>query len=138
MVNNVRIAGLVVAGASLLLFGGCGDDKDDKQAKGTIKPPVLSADIKLTADEKSGGFDKRTATAKPGTVKITVENPSESKGKHGVGIDGGVYKNIPGAIAKPGGRVSLTVDLKEGKYEIFDPHQKNRDAGYEVKLTVKK
>jgi hypothetical protein len=123
---------------ALLLLAGCGDDKKDSGATPAIKPPQISSDIQLIADEKSSSFNKSSATAKEGTIKITVTNPASNSGQHGVGIDGGVYKNVKGAPVKPGRATSLTVAVKPGKYEIFDSYKNNRDDGYVTSLTVKK
>ncbi|HEV7917960.1 MAG TPA: hypothetical protein VGO97_00145 [Solirubrobacterales bacterium] len=124
---------------TVLLLAGCGDDKKDPKdpnAKGT--PPKFSSTIKLAIDEKTGKFTKSSATAKPGVVLITVSVPASAKGKHGVGIDGGAYKNIDGAPVKPGLQTSLTIDAKPGKYEIYDSYKNNRKAGYVTTLNVKK
>ena len=119
---------------SLLLLAGCGDDKGDG-ASGEVSPPKLSGDITLEA-EKSG-FNKSSVTAKPGTIKITVVNPTDSDTQHGVGIDGGTYKDVKGAPVKPGRSTSLTVAVKAGTYTIFDSYKDNREKGFETKLTVK-
>lgn len=118
------------------LLAGCGDDKDGDGASQAVKPPKLSGDIALTA-EKSG-FDKSSVTAKPGTIKITVTNPTNSGTEHGVGITGGDYKDVKGAPVKAGRSTSLTVAVKEGTYTIFDSYKDNREKGFETKLTVKK
>lgn len=123
---------------ALLLLAGCGDDKKESGSTPVVKPPVISSDIQLIADEDSSSFNKSSATAKEGTIKITVTNPSTNSGQHGVGIDGGVYKNVNGAPVKPGRATSLTVAVKPGKYEIYDSYKNNRDAGFVTKLTVKK
>ena len=128
--------------AALLLLAGCGDDKGgDKNGKGpsaSPKIPPIVADIALTANEKTSSFDKNAVTSpKEGTIKITVTNPPSNKGQHGVGIDGGVYKNVKGAPVKPGRATSLTVAVKKGKYEIFDSYKDNRSKGYTTTLTVK-
>lgn len=136
MIRNTRAIALISALLAVGLLTGCGDDdkKDDKANE--VKPPKLSGDITLNV--KDDGFDKKTATAKPGTIKITVVVPSDVKGQHGVGIDGGDYKDVKGAPVKPGRSTSLTVAVKEGKYTIFDSYKNNRDKGFETALTVKK
>ena len=130
--TGVRTASLLIGVLSLLLLAGCGDDKKDSGPTGVVK---LSSEVKITAE--NDGFDPKTATAKPGTIKITVTVPSSAKGKHGVGIDGGQYKDIPGAAVAPGRSTSLTVAVTKGSYTIFDPYKNNRDKGFETKLTVK-
>jgi plastocyanin len=123
---------------ALLLLSGCGSDNKGDSSSSAVKPPILSGDITLNVDESTSSFDKSTAKAKPGTIKITVVNPADAKGQHGVGIDGGAYKDVKGAAVKPGRSTSLTVAVKEGNYTIFDSYKNNRNKGYETKLTVAK
>ena len=135
MNRNTRVIALISALFAIGLLAGCGSD-DKKSEEGDVKGPELSGDITLTVEKN--GFDKATATAKPGTIKITVAVPADAKGQHGVGIDGGDYKDVKGAPVKPGRSTSLTVLVKEGKYTIFDSYKNNRDKGFETELTVKK
>jgi hypothetical protein len=118
---------------ALLLLAGCGDDKDGEGA--TPAAPKLSSSIDLVVGD--GSFNKKEVTAKPGTIKITVTVPPKADGKHGVGIDGGQYKDIKGAPVAPGRSTSLTVAVVKGKYTIFDSYKNNREEGYETTLTVK-
>lgn len=136
MIGKVRLIGVATAVASLMLLGGCGDKKNDKGATGKIAAPVLSADLTIKVDESSKTFKINKNKAKTGTVKLTVDNPSTNKGQHGIGIDGGVYKDIDGAAVKPGRKTSLTVDLKPGNYEIYDSYKNNRAKGYTTKIKV--
>lgn len=130
--RGVRLVTMLAGLAALLLLAGCGDDKKDTTAAtGQVK---LSSTIDLTAE--NDGFNKKAVTAKPGTIKITVSVPADAKGKHGVGIDGGQYKDVKGAPVAPGRSTSLTVAVKKGNYTIFDSYKKNREKGYETKLTV--
>lgn len=123
---------------ALGLFAGCGDDETEGPSGATAKVKI-SSDIQLTADEDKSAFSKTEVSGKPGTVKITISVPDDAKGQHGVGIQGGVYKQpVDGAPVKPGLSTSLTVDLKPGEYTIFDSYKKNRDKGYETTLTVAK
>lgn len=131
--TGIRAASLLIGLLSLLLLAGCGDDKKDSGPTSVVK---LSSEINLTVEKD--GFNKTAVTAKPGTIKITVDVPSSASGKHGVGIDGGQYKNIAGAAVAPGRSTSLTVAVTPDTYTIYDPYKNNRDKGYETKLTVKK
>lgn len=132
--GRMRFATLLAGLSALLLLAGCGDDKKEgtTPATGAIK---LSSSIDLVV--KDGGFNKDAVTAKPGTIKITVVVPPKADGKHGVGIDGGQFKNIKGAPVAPGRSTSLTVAVKKGNYTIFDSYRNNRQKGYTAKLTVK-
>lgn len=131
--TGIRVATLVVGLLALLLLSGCGDDDKGKGASGSV--PDISTEINLTVEKN--GFNKKAVTAKPGTIKITVTVPADASGKHGVGIDGGQYKNIKGAPVAPGRSTSLTVAVSKGPYTIFDSYKKNRDKGFETALTVK-
>ena len=119
---------------ALLLLAGCGGGKNNKDEP-TAPTTTLSSQIDLTVED--GKFNKSAVTAKPGTIKITVNVPTSASGKHGVGIDGGQYKNIKGAPVAPGRSTSLTVAVKPGKYTIFDSYPGNKNKGYETALTVK-
>jgi hypothetical protein len=117
---------------ALALLAGCGSD--DKKP-GPTEPVKIVSSIDLTVED--GGFNKKAVTGKPGTIKITVNVPSDASGKHGVGIDGGQYNDIKGAPVAPGRSTSLTVSVTKGKYTIFDSYKDNRDEGYETALTIK-
>jgi major membrane immunogen (membrane-anchored lipoprotein) len=123
---------LIVGLLALALLAGCGSD--DKKP-GPTEPVKIVSSIDLTVED--GGFNKKAVTGKPGTIKITVNVPSDASGKHGVGIDGGQYNDIKGAPVAPGRSTSLTVSVTKGKYTIFDSYKDNRDEGYETALTIK-
>lgn len=133
--TGLRASSLIVGLMALLLLAGCGGESKDDPKPGT-GAPKLSGTVDLVAEKD--GFSKKEATVEAGTIKITVSNPQDSGGKHGVGIDGGQFKNVKGAPVEPGRSTSLTVAVEEGTYTIFDSYRKNRDKGFETKLTVKK
>lgn len=94
--------------------------------------------IPLLVDESSSGFalPPGQLTVPRGVVQLSTLVPKSAKGKHGIGIDGGPYKDIAGAPVKPGRMTSLTVDLPAGDYTVFDSYKNNRKRGYAVKLHV--
>jgi uncharacterized cupredoxin-like copper-binding protein len=92
--------------------------------------------IAIAADESNGlAFDKKTLSAKAGKVTITMDNPSGDSLPHAVAIEGnGVSQN--GTVVQPGGKSTVTADLKPGKYTFFCPVSGHRQAGMEGTLTV--
>lgn len=134
MINKTRAIALIVGALSIGLLAGCGDGDGDGPSD-KVTPPKISTDITLEAEKN--GFNKSSVTAEPGTIKITVVNPTDSDSEHGVGIVGGEYKDeVKGAPVKPGRSTSLTVAVKKGTYTIFDSYKNNREKGFETKLTV--
>jgi plastocyanin len=140
VLRNTRVVGMFAALSALLLLAGCGSSSKSSGNGSTaaVKAPVITTDIQLVPDEKTSSFNKSAVTAKQGTIKITVTNPSSNTGQHGVGINGGSYKNVAGAPVKPGRATSLTVAVKPGKYTIYDSYGNNKSKGYVTKLTVSK
>ena len=136
MPRTIRLTVFAFAALLLVAVAGCGDPKE--KDKPVVTPPQLSGDIKLTIVPSGPKFNKSTAEAKEGTVKLTVTNPQDSGSKHGIGIDGGEYKNVEGQPVAPGRSTSLTVNLKPGKYEYYDPYKNFRKEGVTGTLTVTK
>lgn len=103
-------------------------------------PYGISAVIPLIVDEANHVFtlSDRLLKVKPGTVKIVTLVPASAKGYHGVGIDGGPYKDVRGAWVLPGRSSSLTVTVNSGRYTLFDSYEENRALGYRARLQVSK
>lgn len=99
-------------------------------------PPELAADVEITVQEKKKRFNPKLVRISAGTAKFTVIVPKSAKRKHGVGLDGGVYKDIDGAVVKPGRMTSLTIDLEPGRYVVYDSYKKNRRKGFRTKVIV--
>src|SRR5437588_2207041 len=63
-------------------------------------------------------YNKKTLTAKAGTVTITMSNPKTSGLHHGIAVEGkGVDKD--GKIVAPGKTSTLTLRLKPGRYTFY-------------------
>jgi plastocyanin len=95
------------------------------------------AKVALAATESGGlGFDKKTASAKAGNVTLTMDNPSADKLPHAIAVEGqGLDKD--GKTVQPGGKSTVTANLKPGKYTFYCPVDGHRQAGMEGTLTVK-
>ena len=116
--------------------GGYGSSTKAKTTAAAAAPAAGGATVALAADESSGlTFDKKTATAKAGNVTLTLTNPAANSSPHAIAIEGhGVAK--AGQTASPGGRSTISLDLKPGKYTFYCPVDGHRAAGMEGTLTV--
>jgi uncharacterized cupredoxin-like copper-binding protein len=80
-------------------------------------------------------FDKKTLRAEAGKVTIKLRNPSSSGKPHAVEVEGkGVEKESK--TIQPGGRASLSVNLKKGRYEFYCPVDGHKAAGMKGTLIV--
>ena len=94
-----------------------------------------SSNLQLSADSSGQlKFDKTSLSTKAGNVTITMDNPSPLG--HAVAVEGnGVDKN--GSTVQMGGKSTVTVSLKPGKYTFYCPVDGHRAAGMQGTLTVK-
>jgi plastocyanin len=108
--------------------GYSGGGKDSKPEGGKAQT------LKLAADPGGAlAFDKSSLTAKPGTVTIVMDNPSDLP--HAVEVEGGGVEEVGDTVMK-GGVSKVTADLKAGEYEYYCPVGNHKDAGMEGTLTV--
>jgi uncharacterized cupredoxin-like copper-binding protein len=137
--------------AALAAFAvaGCGSDNkssssasSDTGASSTPAPAPASgsgggasSNVQLSADSSGQlKFDKPSLSAKAGNVTITMDNPSPVQ--HGIAVEGnGVDKD--GKTVGTGGKSTVTLALKPGKYEFYCPVDGHKDAGMKGELTVK-
>jgi uncharacterized cupredoxin-like copper-binding protein len=145
-------AALVLAPMAVAaLVAGCGGGNDNKNAStststtrntSTSTTPATPAaakasTLKLSADP--GGalkFDTSSLQTTAGKVTLVMDNPSSAGIQHGIAVEGnGVDKDGPTVNA--GGKSSVTVNLKPGKYEFYCPVDGHKAAGMEGTLTVK-
>ncbi len=141
------------AAAAALAIAGCGGGSNNSSSSSSAASPPPTQTTPTTASGGSGGgggastnlkiaadpsgalkFDKSSLSAKAGSVTITMDNPSSVP--HGVGVQGnGLDKD--GAVVNKGGKSTVTVSLKPGKYTFYCPVPGHRQAGMEGTLTVK-
>jgi uncharacterized cupredoxin-like copper-binding protein len=145
-----RMHVLAVALVAALAVAGCGSSSKSSNTSSTTPAApaatptgttstsggggAASSTVKLSADPNGGlKFDKSSATAKAGSVTLTMANPSSIP--HGVAIEGsGVSKT--GSIVNQGGTSTVKAKLKPGKYTFFCPVPGHRQAGMQGTLTV--
>jgi len=153
MKPNVPAAALCAALALVLAVAGCGSSNNKSSSSSssaaTTPPP---APAPSTSGSKGGGggqstnlqvaadssgqlkFDKSTLSAKAGNVTITMDNPSPVQ--HSIAVEGsGVDKS--GSTVGMGGKSTVTVALKPGKYTFYCPVDGHKAAGMQGTLTVK-
>ena len=81
-------------------------------------------------------YNKKTLTAKAGTVTIVMSNPKTSGLQHGIAVEGkGVDKD--GKIVAPGKTSTLTLKLKPGRYTFYCNFDGHKGLGMKGTLIVK-
>lgn len=140
-----RVApGLAVAAAVAVLAAGCGSNDSSSKAsdsktteKTTAKAPSAGATgTKLSLAADPGGkiaFDQTALKAKAGTNTIEFTNASQVP--HAVEVEGNGVEEKTKTFQ--GGKASLKVELKPGKYEFYCPVDDHRGEGMKGVLTVK-
>ncbi len=145
-----RAFALALAAAALVVAGCGSDDKSsDTSASDTgssqTPPPTTGSSgsggggksTKLTLSADPSGqlkFDKTSLEAKAGKVTITMDNPSPVP--HAIAVEGnGLDKD--GKTVQMGGKSTVTVSLKPGKYTFYCPVDGHKQAGMKGTLTVK-
>ena len=88
--------------------------------------------LSLQADKEQLKFNKSKLTAKAGKVTITMTNPSPLQ--HDVSIKGGV--DAKGPVVGQGGKSTVTVTLKPGKYTFYCSVDGHEAAGMTGELDV--
>ena len=142
---TTRSGSFLALGLAALVAAGCGSSSNSSttttKTSTTPKPASSTStgattDLTNEADEEGGlYFKKRKLTAKAGQVTLTMENPKTTGKQHGIAIEGnGVDKD--GKIVAPGGKSSITLTLKPGKYSFYCPVPGHEQAGMKGTLTV--
>jgi uncharacterized cupredoxin-like copper-binding protein len=138
-----------------LVVAGCGSS-NKKSSSSSSQPAPAPAPAPTTTTPKSGGgakaggkasnltvtadssgqlkFDEKSLSAKAGKVTITMDNPSPVA--HAIAVEGsGVDQK--GQTVQMGGKSTVTVTLKPGKYTFYCPVDGHKQAGMQGPLTVK-
>jgi uncharacterized cupredoxin-like copper-binding protein len=145
-------AAALCAALAVFAVAGCGSSNKKSSSSSASSAPAPAAPAPTTTTPSSGGggkssnltlaadssgqlkFDKTTLSAKAGNVTITMDNPSPVQ--HAIGVKGnGVDKD--GKPVGMGGKSSITVPLKPGKYTFYCPVDGHEAAGMKGTLTVK-
>jgi plastocyanin len=122
--------------------GGGGYGAPAQTSASTAAAPASSAAaggaLTLAADESGGlSFDRKTLSAKAGTVTITMSNPDGDSQPHAIAVQGPGGVDQQGAVAQPGGTSKVSLKLAPGTYTYYCPVDGHRSAGMEGTLTVR-
>jgi uncharacterized cupredoxin-like copper-binding protein len=145
---SLRRLCLVSLGIACLGLGACGSSDKSSSSSGSSSSTTKSSSssggtaaagggskVALKAEATGLKFDKKTATAKAGTVTMTMNNPQGGQVPHAIAVEGnGVDKD--GKVVQPGGTSTISVKLKPGKYTFYCPVDGHRKAGMQGTLTV--
>ena len=158
MKRTVPAAALLAALAALAVAGCGGSDK--KSSSTSAQPAPAPAPTSTSGSGNKGGnagkkggnaagkgsnlaiaadssgqlkFDKSSLSAKAGKVTITMDNPAPVP--HAIAVEGsGIDKK--GKTVQMGGKSTVTVTLKPGKYTFYCPVDGHKQAGMQGSLNV--
>ena len=108
----------------VLLLAACGSDDDESEPQ-SADTTISLIDFALDPDEVSVGVG--------GTTTFRVVNDGQTE--HALEIEGGGIEEETDVLG-PGESAELTVELEEGKYELYCPVGNHREQGMEGTLTV--
>jgi uncharacterized cupredoxin-like copper-binding protein len=148
--TRLPIAALLVGAAGLLAACGGSSGSTTTSSSGTnaaYSAPAAKATatatpaptghvttLRLSADPGGAlSFTKTALTAKAGTVKLVMLNPSGSGMPHGIAIQG----HGSGQVVQPGGTSTVSAKLAAGTYTFLCPVPGHAQAGMTGTLTVR-
>jgi plastocyanin len=131
---------LSIFGAAILLaVAGCGGGSSDNSSSSSTTTSTGASSgggggqqLTLNADQSQLKFDKTKLTAKAGKVTITMTNPSPLQ--HDIAIKGGA--DAQGDVVGQGGKSTVSIDLKPGKYTFYCSVDGHESAGMTGELDV--
>jgi plastocyanin len=135
---------MTICAVALLALAGCGGSKSSStptaSSTGSSSGGASSSSgggggtqLAIQADPQQLKFNTSKLSAKAGKVTITMTNPSPLQ--HDVSIKGGV--NAKGSVVGQGGKSTVTVTLKPGKYTFYCSVDGHEAAGMTGELDVK-
>lgn len=137
MKRSIKSAASIAALGALLAIGVApAAISDTPSPDDFLTAPELAGDFTIAVQEKKKRFNPKLIRSDAGTIKLTVYVPKSAKRKHGIGIDGGVYNDIDGAVVGPDRKTSITLDVEPGRYVVYDSYKNNRRKGFRTKLIV--
>jgi plastocyanin len=138
---------LIVSVVGLLAVAGCGSSSSSSSTNSSTGTATGSGgaaapsggggggggqQLALSADPQQLKFNTNKLSAKAGKVTITMTNPSGLQ--HDIAIKGGV--DAKGPVVGQGGKSTVTVTLKPGKYTFYCSVDSHEAAGMNGELDV--
>ena len=132
----------ILAAVALVALAGCGGSSNSTSTASTASGGSSSSgggggggggqQLSLQADKSQLKFNTNKLTTKAGKVTITMTNPSPLQ--HDISIKGGV--SAKGPVVGQGGKSTITVTLKPGKYTFYCSVDGHEAAGMNGELDV--
>ena len=138
----------IIGAAALLALAGCGSSNNSSSSSSTASTGASSTgassggaasgggggqQLTLQADPSQLKFNTKKLSAKAGKVTITMTNPSPLQ--HDIAIKGGA--NAKGEVVGQGGKSTVTLTLKPGKYTFYCSVDSHESAGMNGELDVR-
>ncbi|MFH8621107.1 copper-binding protein [Streptomyces vietnamensis] len=138
--TKTRTRALLALPAAALagLLAACGGG-DGGSSSGTTTPPPAQKSTapagatRVTADLADFRITLSRQTFTPGTYAFVAKNTGHHD--HALEVEGPGGENRSSTVS-PGGSTTLTVTLKDGKYEIYCPVDGHKDLGMKTEITV--
>ncbi len=139
---TVLVLGAVSAA---LAIAGCGGGGSNTSTSASTTPAPASGgsssssgggattNLSLSASPTQLAFNKKSLSAKAGKVTIVMSNPSSLP--HAIAVTGNGAQASGSTVTK-GGKSTVTVTLKPGKYTFYCPVDGHRAAGMQGTLVV--
>ena len=130
----------IFGAAALLALAGCGGSSNSSSTSTSSGGAASSSSggggggqtLSIQADKTQLKFNTNKLSAKAGKVTIVMTNPSPLQ--HDVSIKGGV--SAKGPVVGQGGKSTVTVTLKPGKYTFYCSVDGHEAAGMTGELDV--
>src|SRR4051794_21841826 len=128
----------IFGATALVALTGCGGSSNSSSSTtssssgGAASGGGGGQQLSLQADPSQLKFNTNKLSAKAGKITITMTNPSPLQ--HDIAIKGGA--NAKGSVVGQGGKSTVTVTLKPGKYTFYCSVDSHESAGMNGELDV--
>ena len=134
--RSLRLRVVLSTAAAALLFVACGGGEPSEGEAGAEGAPAAAPSgeaTRVTVEETEFALALSQTSFPPGTYTFVAKNAGALD--HALEIEGPGLKEETSTLA-PGGSGELTVELKEGTYELYCPVDGHADQGMRIKIQV--